>query len=248
MDNLQFILIDRSGLLVQEWTHAFSEHISDPTIRAKFTMLTMRGTLSDLGQFDCIVSPANSYGRLDGGFDQAISEALSPSSPLLPTHLAQKTLYSRYKGYAPPGTCTLVPLAGTACSPSNNPHACAYIALCPTMRVPEDVRWNREIVYNLMWALLVELERHNRAVAANSIGDGTSSDKGASGEITAIRKVLMTGFGTGAGNISAARCAQQMALAVKHFVDACAHPHKWSSLEWDDALSYAGEVRRTHDL
>lgn len=72
MDELQFTLIDRFGLLVQEWTRAFSEHISDDAIRAKFTILTVSsGALSDLDpahkQFDCVVSPANSYGRLDGG-------------------------------------------------------------------------------------------------------------------------------------------------------------------------------------
>ena len=33
----------------------------------------------------------------------------------------------------------------------------------------------------------------------------------------AIRRVSMTGLGTGYGHVSAARCAQQMILAIKHF-------------------------------
>src|SRR5260370_40163144 len=81
-----------------------------------------------------------------GRFDYFLSEVLSPGDVLAPTRLAQATLYQHWKGYAPPGSCILVPLAGSACE--NNAHGCAFIALCPTMRIPEDVVWNREIVYN----------------------------------------------------------------------------------------------------
>ena len=68
MDNLNFILIDRSGDLVDEWRTAFAKQVPGE-IQANFKMITT--LLSDLeGEdkiFDCIVSPANSYGRLDGG-------------------------------------------------------------------------------------------------------------------------------------------------------------------------------------
>ncbi|QSS62667.1 hypothetical protein I7I51_02406 [Histoplasma capsulatum] len=61
--------------------------------------------------FDLVVSPANSYGRLDGAFDDAISRTFClPDHPYLTlTRAAQKMLYERWRGYAPPGTCTLVP-------------------------------------------------------------------------------------------------------------------------------------------
>ena len=93
-------------------------------------------------------------------------------------------------------------------------------------------------MYNLMWALLNSLEQHNAAVDdLTQVGTGIR-----------IQKVLMTGLGTGVGRISGERCAQQMALAVKDFLDASAHPEKWSSLSWDDALEYAEEGRLTHEL
>ena len=63
------------------------------------------------------------------------------------------------------------------------------------MRIPERVTWNREIVYNLMWSVLVSLEHHNAAVD-DSTQVGTS---------VRIRKVLMTGLGTGVGGVSTAR-------------------------------------------
>ena len=52
--------------------------------------------------------------------------------------LAPATLYQHWKGYAPPGSCILVPLASSVCE--NNAHGCASTALCPTMRIPEDSR------------------------------------------------------------------------------------------------------------
>jgi O-acetyl-ADP-ribose deacetylase (regulator of RNase III) len=166
-------------------------------------------------------------------FDYYLAEALSPDDVLAPTAFVQTALYERWKGYAPPGSCTIIPLKGS--SFENNLYECAYIALCPTMRIPESVTWNREIVYNLMWSILISLEQHNAAVA--EVGSGIR-----------IQKVLMTGLATGVGGVSSVRCAQQMALAVKHFLEATAHPDKWSSMNWDDTVASSVEVRRTHAL
>ena len=169
-------------------------------------------------------------------FDYFLAKALSPNNVSAPTGFVQAALYKQWKGFAPPGSCTLIPLKGS--SFENNPPGCAYIALCPTMRIPGSVTWNREIVYNLMWSILVSLEQHNAAVDdLTQIGTGVR-----------IRKVVMTGLGTGVGGISSERFAQQMALAVKHFLDASANPEKWSSLSWDNTISYDVEIRRTHAL
>ena len=169
-------------------------------------------------------------------FDYFLAEALSPKDVNAPTTFVQAALYKRWKGFAPPGSCTIIPLNGS--SFENNNHGCAHIALCPTMRRPETVAWNREIVYNLMWSILVSLDQHNAAVDdLTQIGTGTR-----------IRKVLMTGLGTGVGEVSSAKCAQQMALAVKHFLEASAHPEKWSAMSWDATIVLDGEIRRTYAL
>ncbi|KAH9917316.1 macro domain-like protein [Fomitopsis serialis] len=241
MEGIQFVLFDISEDLVKAWQRAFAQHVPDAA-RERFTII--HSTNEDLSfpadQFDCIVSPANSYGRLDGSFDWYLAKELAPPDQFeAPTQIAQAVLYKQWRGYAPPGTCTLVPLKDTVCAA--NKYACSYIALCPTMRIPENVKWNREIVYNCMWSLLVALDRHNASVASAAAGRG-----GAAG--TAVKKVLMAGLATGVGRVSAERCAQQMALAVKHYADASEHPQKWSSLRWDDALDYAQETNDTHLL
>jgi hypothetical protein len=68
MDHLEIILLDVKHSLIEEWKTALKEHI--PEVIDKF--FVVESTLENLKsgpheKFDCIVSPANSYGRLDGG-------------------------------------------------------------------------------------------------------------------------------------------------------------------------------------
>ena len=96
--------------------------------------------------FDAIVSPANSYARLDGGFDDALSRAFSPKNDYLAlTRRAQQVLYKEWRGFAPPGTCTLIDLKHE--SLREEPWGCRYLALCPTMKIPQKVTWDKEVVY-----------------------------------------------------------------------------------------------------
>ena len=146
------------------------------------------------------------------------------------------------KGYAPPGTCTLIPLENTPCYP--NTHSCRFMALCPTMRVPGNVNWNREVVYNCIWSLLNVLSQHN----SRSISGISDNDSNKRAEEAKIKSVLITGLATGVGGISAEKCAKQMAMAFADFNDASLNEEKWSSFNWDTALNYANACRDTYDL
>ena len=67
MDGVHFVLFDISEALVEAWRHALEEHIPE-TARSRFTIkLThLEDECFPEERFECIVSPANSYGRLDG--------------------------------------------------------------------------------------------------------------------------------------------------------------------------------------
>ena len=68
MDDLEFILLDMNHSLIEDWKLAFKEHV--PEVIDKFSIVECMLENLKSGphkQFDCIVSPANSYGRLDGG-------------------------------------------------------------------------------------------------------------------------------------------------------------------------------------
>ncbi|OAQ93842.1 phage tail assembly-like protein [Purpureocillium lilacinum] len=185
-------------------------------------------------RFDLVVSPANSYGRLDGGFDDAISRAFSPRDDYLAlTRVAQRTLYDTWRGFAPPGTCTLVRIPEDFDPPrSRNVWGARYLALCPTMRTPQEVTWDREVVYESVWSLLVAVDRHNEGVRARS----------SSHQDVEIESILMTPLATGIGRVSEERWAHQCVLAMNHFLEAKQRPDKWSSLAPVDIFEHTNEV------
>ncbi|KAE8366784.1 hypothetical protein BDV27DRAFT_124766 [Aspergillus caelatus] len=197
--------------------------------KVKITVLNMGlHAVPATTKFQLVVSPANSYGRLDGAFDDAISRKFCrPHHPYdTLTRAAQQVLYEKWRGFAPPGSCTLVPfpkdMEGT------NAWGCKWVAICPTMRAPDNVTWDREVVYECVWSLLCQVEcwNHDR-----------SEDR--------IDSILMTPLATGIGRVSPQRWASQLILAMKHFVDALERPERWSQLGWRDIEENVLEVEET---
>ena len=136
----------------------------------------------------------------------------------------QKALREQWLGYAPPGSCTLVPLADDMAG-TNNPWGARVMAVIPTMRVPADVSWNQDLVYNCMWSLLCEIVKWNR---------NPNQDP--------IRTVLSPGLGTGTGEVDHNQCARQMVLAAKHFQEPLpVHPR------WEHVESHARDVEESID-
>lgn len=197
--------------------------------KVKLTPINERlNSLPATTKFDLVVSPANSYARLDGAFDDAISRMFCPPHDYHAlTRAAQLVVYDRWRGFAPPGTCTLVEFPAKL---KSNPRGCGWVALCPTMREPQDARWDREVVFECTWSLLCTVETHNRHLKH----DGSP-----------IGRILMTPFAAGVGNVSKERWAAQTVTALKQFVEAVENPKEWSSLNWNTIERVADEVTDT---
>jgi len=187
--------------------------------------------------FDAIVSPANSYARMDGGFDHALSQAFSPQNNYMAlTRVAQAALYKEYRGFLPPGACLLVNLQDK--QELNSLWGCKYLALCPTMRVPHEVTWDREVVYECIWSLLAAVDRHNRRVR----------EQGGEREEEEIKSLLMTPLATGCGLWSTKKWAAQTVIAIRHFVEAMENEGKWKVMGPVRIMAHAVEVERTFEL
>ncbi|THH11395.1 hypothetical protein EW146_g8063 [Bondarzewia mesenterica] len=176
--------------LCDAWTRAIQEILDDES-RSHF--LVLEGALHTLDaaqlQCDCMVSPANSFGIMDGGYDLDLSKSFKGEDGdiwTLTRHI-QSALRARWWGYAPPSSCTIVPLPSHLSGAPNNPWSARHIAVIPTMRTPEDVSWHKDLVYNSMWSLLVEIARWNEAASR--------------GGQERIERVLMTGLATGQGGV-----------------------------------------------
>ena len=236
----------------ERFSSAFKEAVQTlyPNLHEQVTITIhdcdLRSLDKDL-RFDAVVSPANSYARLDGAFDDALAKAYGPKDDYgWITRKAQSTLYKKWRGFAPPGTCTIVPLlddddnGATANASSNadtttstnppNPWGTKFLLLCPTMAVPWDVQWDREVVYECIWSLLCAVDTHNQS---------STSDSGR------INSILMTPLATGVGRVRPQRWAEQCVLAIKHWIEAGAKPELWSRLEWDDISLRQDELEAT---
>jgi O-acetyl-ADP-ribose deacetylase (regulator of RNase III) len=191
-------------------------------------------------KFNCVVSPANSYGLLDGGFDDAISRAFSPADNYYAlTRHVQIELYKQYRGFVPPGTCTIIPIPKEYAERSKitDRWGCRWLALCPTMRVPYNANWDREVVYECVWSLLCAIDRHNRSARHSSDSELRES---------VIDSILMTPLATGVGRVSAGRWAHQAVLALKHYISAVENAAQWTSLDWNQVEKLSDEVAKTH--
>lgn len=219
--NVNFIFCDPKQDLCEEWRNAIVDSFPDNEW-SKFTVYN--GYLSEVKTpFDCIVSPANSYARLEGSFDAVISRLFSDDVDSVISY-CQKVLAKEYNGYQCPGTAMLIPMKTF----EKNAFSCRYIAHCPTMRTPSNCTWNKEVVYNCMWNLLNCLHKHNEK---NAYKDG-------------IRTVFITGLGTGVGRFSVETCAKQMILAIKHYERNL--KKQITDIQWEDIAKDSTEIESTY--
>lgn len=66
--SITFVLLDNKQEMQVAWEKAFGQ-LADDVVLRHFTFVTDRleSLKAPNDQFDCIVSPANSYGLMDGG-------------------------------------------------------------------------------------------------------------------------------------------------------------------------------------
>ncbi|MDZ8263591.1 macro domain-containing protein [Nostoc sp. ChiQUE01b] len=101
-----------------------------------------------LPDFDCVVSPANSFGMMDGGIDAAIIRFFGHS---LMARVQQRILED-YLGEQPVGTSMIV---------ETRHYKHPFLAHTPTMRVPMIIA-GTDISYIAMWAMLLAVRHHNQ--------------------------------------------------------------------------------------
>jgi O-acetyl-ADP-ribose deacetylase (regulator of RNase III) len=154
---MKLILVDPSGSLSLVWRYYFA-NLPDVEI--------VRGEFEQLPEFDCMVSPANSFGLMDGGVDLAIIEFFGQQL----MDRVQQRILTDYLGEQPVGTSMIIE--------TNHPRH-PFLAHTPTMRVPMEIA-HTDNVYKAMAALLLAVHRHNQtaerkieSIACPGLGTGT---------------------------------------------------------------------------
>ena len=101
-----------------------------------------------LTEYDCLVSPANSFGMMDGSMDAAIIKFFGRFLE----EKVQERILEDYLGEQPIGTSLIV-------KTEHPKHP--FLAHTPTMRVPMKIQ-GTDIPYVAMWAMLLAVRQHNK--------------------------------------------------------------------------------------
>ncbi|KAK9481153.1 hypothetical protein V1514DRAFT_323099 [Lipomyces japonicus] len=234
--NFKLILLDIDPALTRAWNQQILFHKS--IIKPQNVPKIFTGPLATVPtagvaaiKFDCIVSPGNSFAQMDGGFDLVITKLFSRVSdiPAVLAHV-KRAHYTRWKGYQPVGTSYLIDMNQFA---AGNEFDCRFVAHTPTMRVPS-VLDRADVVYDCMWSVLNEVQRHNNAAAtAHDLDDSNK-----------IRTVAVTGLGTGVGKLDPKQCATLMVLAYVHFLESLdAGEQSLVGLDWSKEIAWEEKIR-----
>jgi O-acetyl-ADP-ribose deacetylase (regulator of RNase III) len=132
------ILIDSSPQLAEEWRRAFGVFAEVEVLSGDYFQRPA----------DAIVSPANSFGFMDGGLDLAIRNTLGDQVQ----HRVQRAILDNHHGELPVGSAEIVA--------TDHPRW-PYLISAPTMRVPESVAFSIN-AYLAFRAVLVAVQRFNR--------------------------------------------------------------------------------------
>lgn len=152
------------------------------------TVSIHNGYFEHIKEFDCLVSPANSFGLMDGGIDLAIRQFFGMQLQ----KNVQKKIQKEFYGEQPVGTSVIV-------FTENDDYP--FLAHTPTMRVPSDIS-KTDNVYNAMFAMLRAVANHNKSCQPEA----------------RINKVVCAGLGTATGRVPVKEASCQMALAYRNFM------------------------------
>ena len=140
--------------------------------------------IRDYPSVDCLVSPANSFGLMDGGIDLYLSAMVSKNKNDL-GGIIRKKILKEYSGEQPVGTCIIV-------ETGNKKYP--FLAHAPTMITPMVVKGTLQAYYPFK-ATLEAIKKHNE------------------GKDLKIKSVLTTTFCTGCGKMPLETSLKQMRYA-----------------------------------
>jgi O-acetyl-ADP-ribose deacetylase (regulator of RNase III) len=182
-----------------------------------------RGSILDV-ECDAIVSPANSFGFMDGGIDAIYRERFGQEIEVR----ARKLIAEKHHGEL---------LVGGADMIETCDRRIPYMILAPTMRVPMVLR---DTVNPYLAARAVFL-----LILHGKFDSGPSRDRPIAEK---IQRVAFPGLGTGVGQLSSNVCARQMRVAIDeillgHFTA----PRTWAEASERHQLLYTDRLHRLQE-
>ncbi|MDA8756135.1 macro domain-containing protein [Candidatus Pseudothioglobus singularis] len=138
-------LIDSKPELCEKWRQVFSCYPEVEVLTGDYFQQSA----------DAIVSPANSFGIMDGGLDLAIRNELGFQ---VETDI-QEVILNKYHGEMPIGSAEII---------NTNHNKWSFLIAAPTMRIPENVAYTLN-AYNAFRAILIAINTFNQSKPKKAI-------------------------------------------------------------------------------
>ncbi len=152
-------LIDSKPELCEKWKQVFSSYPEVEVLTGDYFQQSA----------DAIVSPANSFGIIDGGLDLAIRNELGFQIEID----IQEVILNKYHGEMPIGSAEII---------NTSHNKWSYLIAAPTMRIPENVAFTLN-AYNAFRAILIAINNFNeskpnrpiKSLVCSGLGTGIGS-------------------------------------------------------------------------
>ena len=203
---MNLIFVDLQPEVVSAWREQFAGY-SEVSVHS--------GSIFDV-ECDALVSPANSFGFMDGGLDMSISRYFG-------WHVQerlQELIQDKHHGELLVGTAEIVP--------TDHP-LIPFVISAPTMRVPMIL--DETVNVYLATRAVILLASHGRFPDGRPIGE-------------TVRTIAVPGMGTGVGRVPPAICARQMKAAVDDaLLKRTSFPTSWYEAQLRHQLLYGEDSR-----
>lgn len=178
-----------------------------------------RGSILDL-KCDAVVSPANSFGFMDGGIDAAYTQRFGWHVQ----HRLQELIRAKHQGELLVGMAEIV---------DTDNAQIPFLIAAPTMRVPMILN---DSVHPYLAARAVLLLIKQGIFASGMLKGERICD--------AVQSVAFPGLGTGIGRIPPATCARQLRAAVDEIIlGSQTFPTTWADAQIRHQKLYSDRVR-----
>ena len=178
-----------------------------------------RGNILNL-KVDAVVSPANSFGFMDGGIDMVYSQHFEWGVQ----QQLQNQIKDLHHGELIVGSADIVETDHSSIS---------YLIAAPTMRVPMVLSETVNPYLAARAALL--LIKHGRFPSGALVGERISDG---------VKSVAFPGLGTGVGRVEPEKCALQVRTAIKEVVfDEYEFPSSWADAQMRHQQLYTDKFR-----
>ena len=179
-----------------------------------------QGSIFDI-DCDAVVSPANSYGFMDGGIDGLYMDHFGDDIQMR----VRRQIFDHHHGEIIVGCADVV---------ETGHQKIPYLIFAPTMRVPMNLH---ETVNPYLAARAIFLLMRYSSFQSGKLTDQPIAEH--------IKTIAFPGLGTGAGNVSSNTCARQMRSAIDDIIlKKYRMPQSWAEASERHQLLYTKNLTR----